>query len=398
MKKNLFYITLALLYSQFSFAQAPKVFLINADLIKAKKEAYQRKDKQVSNQVDQVIRSADRLLTANPRSVMDKTSTPPSGSKHDYMSLATYFWPDPSKPDGTPYIRKDGERNPDIKRITDATYLHGLTDQCKFLSLAYYFTGQEKYALKASELLNIWFIAPETKMNPNLNYAQAITGVNDGRGIGIIESRSLIQLADWIGLLANSKALSAQQTEGLKTWYKQYLDWMLNSKNGKDEHRSKNNHGTIYDAQIASFALFTDNKELAKKTITESLQRITIQITPEGKQPLELARTKAYSYSTMNLNDGWFNLALLGKHAGVDVWNYHTSDGRSIRKALDWLIPYGLGEKAKDYKQITPYDTNELYRLLTLAGTAYKNLAYFKQAAAIPKDKDTPLTDLLYKP
>lgn len=396
--KKLFYTILAVLYAQLSFAQIPKVFLINPDLIKAKKEAYQQKDKEVSNQVDQVIRAADRLLTTTPRSVMDKTSTPPSGSKHDYMSLATYFWPDPTKPGGTPYIRKDGERNPDIRKITDATFLHGLTDQCKYLSLAYYFTGQEKYASKASELLNVWFIAPETKMNPNLNYAQAITGVNDGRGIGIIESRSLVQLTDWIGLLTSSKALSTPQTEGLKTWYKEYLNWMLNSKNGKDEHRSKNNHGTIYDTQIVSFALFTDNKELAKKTITESLQRIAVQITPEGKQSLELARTKAYSYSTMNLNDGWFNLALLGEHVGVDIWTYQTSDGRSIRKALDWLIPYGMGEKAKDYKQITPYDSNELYRLLTLAGKAYKSAAYFKQAAAIPTDKDTQLTSLLYKP
>ncbi|MGY0041165.1 alginate lyase family protein [Pedobacter sp. NJ-S-72] len=305
---------------------------------------------------------------------MDKTSTPPSGSKHDYMSLAPYFWPDPSTPNGTPYIRKDGERNPDIRKITDAVFLHDMTDKCKFLSLAYYFTGQEKYATKAAELIKVWFIAPETRMNPNLNYGQAITGINDGRGIGIIESRSLVELADWAGLLEGSKALSKQETEGLKDWYKQYLTWMLNSRIGTDEHQSKNNHGTIYDSQTTSFALFTDNKELAKKILTESLKRITVQITPEGEQPLELARTKAYSYSTMNLNDGWFNLALLGKHAGVDLWNYQTTDGRSIRKALDWLIPYGLGEKEKTMKQIIQYKTSELYRLLILAGTEYKKM------------------------
>lgn len=398
MKNKFFYMILAVLYGQLAFAQTPKLFLINADQLKAKKEAYQQKDKAIKPLVDQVVRKADGFLTAKPKSVMDKSSTPPSGSKHDYMSQAPYFWPDPSKADGTPYIRKDGERNPAIHQITDAVFLHNLTEQCQFLSLAYYFTGQEKYALKASELLNAWFIAPETKMNPNLNYAQAIPGVNDGRGIGIIESRSLVELADWMGLLASSKSITAKQTEDIKTWYKQYLDWMLTSKNGKDEHRSKNNHGTIYDTQIVSYALFTDQKELAKKTITASLERIAVQITPAGEQPLELARTKAYSYSTMNLNDGWFNLALLGKHAGVEVWNYQTSDGRSIHKALDWLIPYGMDQKAKDRKQIIPYNTSELYRLLTLAGTAYKNDAYFKQAEALPKDKDTQLIDLLYKP
>jgi len=398
MRNKLLFVITAILFSQLSFAQTPRVFLINADEIKAKKEAYRKNDQEVKSMAALVISKADGFLTAEPKSVMDKSSAPTSGSKHDYMSQAPYFWPDPAQPDGMPYIKKDGERNPEIRKITDAVFLHDMTDKCKFLSLAYYFTGQEKYAVKAAELMNVWFIAPATKMNPNLNYGQAIPGINDGRGIGIIESRSLVELADWIGLLEESKALSDQETAGLKEWYKQYLTWMLNSKNGKDEHKSKNNHGTIYDTQIASFALFTGNKELAKKILASSLQRIPVQITPEGKQPLELARTKAYSYSTMNLNDGWFKLALLGKHAGVDIWNYQTTDGRSIRKALDWLIPYGLGEKEKNLKQIIPYETSELYKLLILAGTEYKNAAYLKQAASIKKDKDTQLTDLLYKP
>ncbi|MBB5634501.1 hypothetical protein HDE68_000386 [Pedobacter cryoconitis] len=398
MRTKFLCVMLVLLYNQLSFAQNPKLFLINADDLQAKKEAWQQNDKEIKSLADLVISKADALLSVKPKSVMDKSSTPPSGSKHDYMSQAPYFWPDPSQPNGTPYIRKDGERNPDIRKITDAVFLHDLTDKCQFLSLAYYFTGQEKYASKAAELINVWFIAPETKMNPNLNYGQAIPGVNDGRGIGIIESRSLVELADWAGLLAGSKSFSDQQLNGLKDWYKQYLNWLLTSKNGKDEHKSKNNHGTIYDTQVVSFALFTGNKELAKKTLTESLQRITVQITPEGEQPLELARTKAYSYSTMNLNDGWFNLALLGKHAGIDLWNYQTADGRSIHKALDWLIPYALGEKQKDHKQIVSYNTSELYRLLIIAGKAYHNTAYLKQAASITKDKDTQLTDLLYKP
>ncbi|KIO77456.1 hypothetical protein TH53_09270 [Pedobacter lusitanus] len=396
MKNKLFLIVLVTLYSQLSFAQEPVVFLINAHHIKAKKDAYQKKDAAAKNQVELILSKADALLNTKPKSVMDKSSTPPSGSKHDYMSQAPYFWPDPSKADGIPYIRKDGERNPDIRKITDAAYLHDMTSKCKYLSLAYYFTGRESYAAKASELLNIWFLAAETKMNPNLNYAQAIPGLNDGRGIGIIESRSLAELADWIGLLSGSKALSKDKTEEIKNWYKQYLSWMLNSKNGKDEHHSKNNHGTIYDAQITSFALFTDQKALAETTLTESLKRIAVQITPEGQQPLELARTKAYSYSTMNLNEGWFNLALLGEHAGVDIWNYQTADGKSIRKALDWLIPYGLAEKEKTFKQIIPYNSSELYRLLIIAGTEYKNAAYLKQAASIQKDQETRLTDLLY--
>lgn len=394
-KHKLFYTIAALLCCQLAFAQAPKVFLINADHIMAKKEAYKNGDKEIKSTVDFIIKKADELLTVAPRSVMDKAATPPSKSKHDYMSLAPYFWPDPSKPDGKPYIRKDGERNPEIRKITDATYLSDLATKCQFLSLAWYFTGKEEYAKKSVELLKTWFINSETKMNPNLNYGQAILGVNDGRGIGIIESRWLAEIADWTGLLAGSKSLTSKDTEGIKDWYKQYLTWLLTSKNGKDEHNAKNNHGTIYDSQVVAYALFTGQQELAKTSLTESLKRIPVQFEPDGQQPLELERTRAYSYSTFNLT-GWFNLALLGQHAGVNVWNYKTADGKSIRKALDWLIPYALDEKQKDKKQIVAYEKGELYRLLILAGVEYKNEVYLKKAATIEQDKDTRLVDLMY--
>lgn len=397
MKPQLFCTLIALFCCQLSFAQTPKVFLLNPESIKAKKEAYIKGNQEVKNTVTMVIKKADALLTVKPNSVMDKGAVPPSGSKHDYMSLAPYFWPDPAKPDGKPYIRKDGERNPEIKKITDATNLSNLNTQCKFLALAWYFTGKQEYAAKANELLTAWFINADTKMNPNLDYAQAILGVNDGRGIGIIESRWLAELADWMGLLEGSKAFTKDQSAGIKDWYKQYLTWMLTSKNGKDEHHAKNNHGTIYDSQVAAYALFTNQKELAKKIITGSLERINIQIEPDGKQPLEMERTRAYSYSTFNLTDGWFNLALLGNKAGVDVWNYKTADGRSIRKALDWLIPYALDEKTKDLKQIVPYEKTDLYKLLILAGKAYKDDAYLKKAATIESNQETALTDLFYK-
>lgn len=380
-------------YCQLSLAQ--KVFLASSGHLKTVKEADAGGNAEVKNAVELIVNKADGLLSARAESVMDKTLIPPGGSKHDYMSLAPYFWPDPSQPNGIPYLRKDGERNPDVKKITDATYLNHLADRCKLLSLAYYFTGDEKYALKASQLLAIWFLAPDTKMNPNLNYAQAIRGVNDGRGIGIIESRCLVELADWIGLLEGSKSFTANEAVEIKRWYKQYLNWMLASKNGKDEQLSKNNHGTIYDMQVASFALFTGDQVLAQKVLTESLKRITVQIEPDGKQPLELERTRAYSYSTMNL-DGWFNLALLGDHAGVDIWGYKTADGRNIREALNWVIPYVLEGKKGDYQQISSDNKDELYKLLLLAGHKYQDKAYLEKAALIAKDAEIKITDLIY--
>ena len=89
---------------------------------------------------------AKKALAITPMSVMDKAVTPPSGDRHDYMSQAPYWWPDPSKPDGKPYIRKDGERNPEISKITDRDNLGRLGDAVTTLSLAYAYTGREAYA------------------------------------------------------------------------------------------------------------------------------------------------------------------------------------------------------------------------------------------------------------
>jgi hypothetical protein len=395
MKKTFLLSLVAIAFLQISYAQLPNVFLISPQHIAAQKAKYKQGDATVVKEVAVVIDRANKVLTENPHSVVDKAMTPPSGSKHDYMSLAPYFWPDPSKPDGKPYIRKDGQHNPETKTISDHEFLSELDERCKYLSLAYYFTGDEKYAVKMKELLAVWFLNPGTKMNPSLTYAQAVLGVNDGRGIGIIESRALAWIADWMGLLAGSKSFTTSDLSTIKDWYKQYLVWLRTSKNGNDEHNAKNNHGIHYDTQTIDYALFTGDMALAKDLVTASLQRVPVQIEPDGQEPLELARTNAYGYSTFNIM-AWYNVSLLADHAGVDIWNYSTPDGRSVRKALDYLIPYTLDDKPKEHQQIGPYNKEEMYLLLVLAGQKYKEPSYTKRAEAFKKSDAVLITDLLY--
>ena len=162
------------------------------------------------------------------------------------------------------------------------------------LAMAYYFTNKEEYAAKASEILRMWFLDTKTKINPNLNLAQAIPGKNDGRGIGIIETRELTRTVDAIGLLENSKSWTKADQKGVEDWFAQYLKWLMTSKNGSDEARAKNNHGTFYDMQVVSFALFTGQTDLAKTVLeTAKQKRIVVQIRSDGSQPLELERTKS---------------------------------------------------------------------------------------------------------
>ncbi|WEK20899.1 MAG: alginate lyase family protein [Candidatus Pedobacter colombiensis] len=374
---------------------AQKLVLLDPAHMVAQKARFKQGNTDVVKAVNIIIKNADKLLEDKPKSVMDKAFVPPSGSKHDYMSMAPYFWPDPSKPDSLPYIRKDGQRNPEIKKMTDHTYLTEMADKCKFLSLAYYFTKDEKYAAKASKLINVWFIDPATRMNPNLNYAQAIRGINDGRGIGIIESRCLINLADWMGLLEGSPSFTDKNLINVKEWYTAYLNWMLTSKNGIDELNAKNNHGTHYDGQVIAYALFVGKNQLAKKISTESKARIAAQIAPNGEQKLELARTNALGYSTFNL-EAWATVAMLAAKTDVDIWNYTTADGRGLHQAFNWLAPYALKEKPWNYEQISPYNKNNFYQLLMLASNKYKDSAYITKAKSIQKTDDILITDLLF--
>src|SRR3982750_3103898 len=224
----------AVLLSAHLYAQQPAVLLYNPRQLETIKKDLQQKDKNSIAMLASLQQQAASLLSMKPLTGMDKAFTPESGNKHDYMSQAPYFWYDSSKPNGRPYLRRDGERNPEIYKITDRTYLGKLETASRILALTWYFTGEEKYAAKASSLLQTWFIDEATKMNPNLDFGQAVPGVNSGRGIGIIETIALTGIADAAALLKGSTSWTNNNEKALKNWYAQYLDWMLTSKNGRE--------------------------------------------------------------------------------------------------------------------------------------------------------------------
>jgi hypothetical protein len=363
---------------------APRVFLLDATQLETIRRSIREGDKTLAAPLSRLERDSRKALADGPFSIVGKGVTPPSGDKHDYMSQAPYFWADPKSPNGLPYIRRDGERNPEINKITDHRSLDDLENSVETLALAYYFQGDEAYATKAVQLLRAFFLDPATRMNPNLEYAQYIPGVNTGRGIGLIETRGLTRVVDAIGLLAGSKALSAADERGLREWFGKFLQWMLDSKNGREEAAAKNNHGTYYDVQVVSFALFAGKQEFAVEVLKAAKQkRIAVQIESDGRQPLELARTKAWGYSNGNL-DGLMQLATLGQRAGVDLWNFQTADGRSIRKALDFLVPIAIGQAKWQYQELDGVKPEMLFPLMRRAATIYQDKQYQASMSKVP--------------
>lgn len=376
----------------------PRVFLLDANHLAATKQKIQAGDKSFAPAVEALREDAEKLLKARLVSVMDKKAVPPSGDKHDYMSMAPYFWPNPATSNGLPYIRRDGERNPEIHGIPDYGNILDLPEKVETLALAYYFTGEEKFAAKAAAFLRTWFLDPATRMNPHFEYAQAVRGVNTGRGIGLIESRGLVKVADGVGLLAGAKAWTEADQHGLEKWFAEFLRWMRESEHGKDEAAAKNNHGTYYDVQVASFAMFLGQREFATNVLSAArTKRIAVQIEPDGRQPLELARTKAWSYSTGNLS-GLMALARLGENVGVDLWNYETADGRGIRKAFDFLTPFALREKKWSYQQLGGWSPDGFAPLARQAGLKFKQPGYVSVALKMAKPEVSSRVNLLAPP
>jgi hypothetical protein len=368
-------------------ADTPRIFILDAKILQQ-----HRSDADLAAAARA---AAEKVITRGPFSVMQKTRVPPSGDKHDYMSQAPYFWPDPEKPNGRPYLRKDGERNPEINGITDHSNMDHVASDSQTLALAWYFTGDEQYAARAALLLRTWFLDAATRMNPNLNFGQGIPGVNDGRGIGIIETRGLTSAVDAAGLLAGSKNWTDADQRGMEQWFGAFLKWLQVSNNGKDEAKAENNHGTFYDLQLADFALFARQDALAKNVLMESrAKRIAAQIEPDGRQPKETDRTRGISYSVMNLN-GLMLLATLGDRVGVDFWGYATKDSRSIRKALDWVVPYSTGAKKWPYAQIETYNSSDLAPALLRAAAHYPDGNYL--ALVKPEDAIRDIPSMLLR-
>lgn len=359
MKKKLIQLFFLLMFTVCNLhAQSPVVFALDGEVLAKNKVKLQQKNSPLHPAYKQLLKDAKTAMRFGPVSVMEKTNLPPSGNKHDYMSLAPYFWPDPAKADGLPYIRKDGETNPEVKEYKDKEYLPKLCEVVYTLALANYFSKEESYATHAVTLLRGWFLDTATKMNPNLNFGQAIKGQNTGRGAGLIDTRHFVKLIDGINLLKQSGKLPETDYRGLQNWFADFLNWMQTSVVGKEEMNAKNNHGVWYDAQRIAMALFINQQDLAKQVMLNVQIRIDKQMDKDGFFPAELERTISLHYSLFVV-EPLLHIAKMAERVQVDLLHYQSANGNSIAKGFNALIPYLTKQKEWTGKQIKPFDFTE---------------------------------------
>ena len=319
-----------------------------------------------SQALDAVICNADHALRRGPFSVTQKTGFPADRDIHDYYSLAPYWWPDPDKADGLPYIRRDGQTNPErYGDGVDGGRRHEMVQDVAALTLAGYFTEDPRYLEHAARQIRVWFLDPETAMNPNMNHSQYIPGRSAGRPIGIIDSREFIRVIDAARLLHPSGALSDEDLDALKTWFGQFAAWLAESEHGRDEAKAENNHGTFYDLQLASFYWFSGDPVRAAEVIAAFPEkRVLEQIAPDGRMARELARTRPFHYTLFNLQ-AMLNMALLADRLGMDAIADDLAGGDRIRAA----IAYVSGDGHDWPLDWTHPDTLPLYELLRLHAT-----------------------------
>ncbi|WP_170252763.1 alginate lyase family protein [Colwellia echini] len=298
-----------------------------------------------------LIKKADSTLKMTNPSVMDKDFFPPSKDKHDYLSLSRYWWPDPKSPDGLPWIRKDGITNPDTQTDhVDRGRLGETMRAIRILSLAYYFSNDEKYAQKGVSLINTWFLDENTKMNPHLEYGQSVPGNPKSRRSGMLDGRVIPEnVLDAITIFSNSPAWTATQDTQMTAWLTQYLTWLTTSELGKSGASQKNNHGSWYHFQVAALAWYLADDALLKQSIIAAQQSFPEQFDAQGAQQHELARTRAFFYSCFNLQA----LALIANiaeksnlaTANLSLWQYQSPTGQSLQLATDYLMPVTREEK-----------------------------------------------------
>lgn len=335
-----------------------------------------------------VIQLADGYLSEKPVTVTAAYCQRSAGGPHDYYSEGDYWWPNPDDPDG-PYIRKDGMSNPG-NFLAHRKAMRRMSQIVPALVAAYRITGEEKYASQALQHVNAWFVNEATRMNPNLLYAQAIKGRVTGRGIGIIDTIHLVEVARAVAVLEELDYLNQTNADAIKKWFADYLDWITSHPYGKDERDNGNNHSTCWAMQVAAYARLTGNDRWLDSVRVFYKTTLLEQMAGDGSFPEELDRTKPYGYSLFNL-DAMAMVCEIASTENDDLWAYQTTDGRGVQKAMEFMYPFIEDKLSWPFEPDVMYFEHWPMRhpALLFAGRAYGEPKYIQLWKSLNPDTDT---------
>jgi hypothetical protein len=336
-----------------------------------------------------ILKAASTALELKPLSISitGLRASLSEGGPNDFYSNGDYWWPDPTKSNGLPYIRRDGLSNPE-NFTQHRRCVVQLRDSVAALGAAYRITSDDRYVVKSVELLKTFFLDPKTRMNPSLQFAQAIPGVTPGRGIGIIDTLQLAEVPLAIEAMASSRSFPPETLTGLKQWFREYATWMTTSRNGRDEAETSNNHAVAYWLQVAVFAQFTgDNEKVVECRRRYREVFVPKQMAVDGSFPAELARTKPYGYSIFQL-DNMAKLCQVLSTTNENLWAFTLPDGRGIRKGMEFLYPYLVDKSKWPHKPDVQAWENWPVRqpCLLFAGTAFNEPKYIELWKKLPPD------------
>ncbi len=345
-----------------------------------------RRDPSTDAAIRKLMSDAEKQAALPMVSVTDKkTVMPPSGDRHDYLSLSPYWWPDSSKADGLPYIRRDGVTNPESKRDLDQPRLAALAERVQLFTLAWWVSGDARWSRLAAQQVRTWFIDPATRMTPNLQYAQLIRGRTEERGTGLIDARGFMEVVDAMGMLEKSAEWTPSDERALRAWFREYLTWLTTSSMGKKERNAKNNHGSWYAAQTSALAWYAGDTALVRDIALETKARIGWQIAADGMQAEEMVRTRSMHYTAFNA-EALSRIAEVARRVGVDLWSYQAPSGGSLGKTVSLLAKYAGREQEWPGEQIDEMSRTDLLRVIARARLALGSKDYTDALERLPRD------------
>ncbi|NOK59339.1 MAG: hypothetical protein GFH27_549283n201 [Chloroflexi bacterium AL-W] len=315
-------------------ADEPNVFL-NTSEIAAIKAQVQAGNQPWKSGFDRLKKDADDALNNGPYSVT--TNGGPNGG-HNYRTEQPYCgW---KRVDGKDPDCRDGKINPQADR-QDYQYAIDVSAKVRDLGLAYALTDDERYAERAAYLIRVWAIDSNTRMEPRYTDGQSNIELS-------ITMPGLFYGAD---LISTSSSWSDGEQQAFEQWVR---DFMSSARSWT----GSNNFEWWRLVTISAGGAFLDDAEILNYAFDRYEKVLPEHIGEDGQMIKELGRTKSLMYSLYSLN-AMTQIAEIARHNGRNLYDY-TSDGNSLKQALDFHSPYAIDQSSWGRQQIAPIEEKDV--------------------------------------